>query len=66
MDDKTFYSTINSDKAAFDKVLYDLEKMAKDAPYPRTRTAALTAIQNLNLIREICLAFEENEKKTGV
>lgn len=34
MTDKTFYDRIIEDKGVFDKVVYDLELMIKDAPNP--------------------------------
>jgi hypothetical protein len=63
MDDKTFYDRILEDVSAFDKIIYDLEKMSKEAPYPRTRSVADTAIANLKFVQEICKALKDADDK---
>jgi hypothetical protein len=63
MEGKTFYNRILEDVGAFDKIIYDLEKMSQEAPYPRTRSVADTAIANLKFVQEICKALKAEEDK---
>lgn len=61
MESKTFYNMILDDVMAFDKVLYDLELMSKNAPNPRIRTVADVAIANVKLAREISQALNDSQ-----
>lgn len=61
MDSKTFYDRILEDTGTFDKMMYDLEKMSKEAPNPRIRTVADRAIADLSLALEICKAMKAQE-----
>lgn len=63
MDSKSFYDRILEDVATFDKIIYDLEKMAQEAPYPRTRSVADATLTNLKFIQEICQALKDGENK---
>ncbi len=60
MDNKTFYDTILEDVSTFDKIIFDLEKMSKEAPNARVRTVADVALANIRLSQEICKAFKES------
>lgn len=61
MDSKSFYDRIIEDVATFDKIMFDLEKMSKEAPNARIRTVADTAIANLKFAQEICKALKDAE-----
>ncbi|UYE98742.1 hypothetical protein XbC2_313 [Xanthomonas phage XbC2] len=63
MDSKSFYDRILEDVGAFDQIIFDLEKMSQEAPYPRTRSVADTAIANLKFVQEICKALKDAESK---
>lgn len=63
MDSKSFYDRILEDVGAFDQIIFDLEKMSQEAPYPRTRSVATTAISNLKFVQEICKAMKDAESK---
>lgn len=60
MEDNTFYNRIIGDKGLFDKVIYDLELMIKDAPNPRVRTQAEFAKTYLVQVQVICEALKKH------
>lgn len=63
MDSKPYYNSITENKAAFDKVRFELEKMSKEAPNARIRTVADTSLAQLKLVMDICQHVSDAEKK---
>lgn len=63
MEQKNFYDRIIEDKATYDKVVYDLEKMIQDAPNPRIRTQAELAKTYLIQVQQICEALKKHNEQ---
>lgn len=63
MDSKKFYDSILDDTDAFDKAIYELERMSNEAPNARIRTVADRAIYDLKLAIEICQALRVDANK---
>lgn len=63
MNSKSFYDSILDDRTAFDKVIFELERMSAEAPNPRIRTVADRAIYDLKLAVEICQALRDDANK---
>lgn len=60
MSSPTFYNRIIDDKATFEKTIYDLELMIKEAPNARTRTQAELAKNYLVQVQQICDAMKKH------
>lgn len=63
MAQQNFYDRIIDDKATYDKVVYDLEKMIQDAPNPRIRTQAELARTYLIQVQQICDALKKHNEQ---
>lgn len=60
MEEQTFYNRIIENKGTYDKVIYDLELMIKNAPNPRVRTQAEFAKTYLLQVQAICDALQKH------
>lgn len=60
MEEQTFYNRIIENKGTYDKVIYDLELMIKNAPNPRVRTQAEFAKTYLLQVQAICDALKKH------
>lgn len=60
MEEQTFYNRIIDNKGTYDKVIYDLELMIKNAPNPRVRTQAEFAKTYLLQVQAICEALQKH------
>lgn len=61
MQEDKFYDKIIEDINSFDKVIYDLEQMEKNAPNARIRTLAIMAKTNLQNVLEVSYRLKKDE-----